>query len=404
MGSLGAGNDSPDGLLTSKMKIAVKRLIRDEKGQTLILTLILIVVGGLIMTPLLAYMSTGLIAGEVYERRAAELYAADAGVEDAIWKIQNPDESELPYACGDTPWSYDYETSDVNDKHMQIYIDYLSEGTHRITSVATSDDGTNTTIEAYLSVSYLDLSALLDNAIISYDTITIQPGNEVNGDVWLPDEEDLDNKGTINGTVKDEDDMSITWPTVEQLSTYYLKDVEGAPDPGPSIDIKDTQTIGPCDREGSLAVDNTGDPATLVLEGTVYVHGDLNFQQSGSLNYTINLNGQTIFAEGSITFPSEHVSISGSGCIIAVGDINFQPSITGDDFVLVMSITGEVEFHPSGDFTGCIAGNTHVQLQPGCTINWISPEGKGLDYPMGVGDDDELPPVTGLSILSWQIE
>jgi len=391
------------------MKIAVKRLIRDEKGQTLILILILLVVGGLIMTPLLAYMSTGLIAGEVYERRAAELYAADAGVEDAIWKIQN----SVPYL-----YPYEYpEPLIVNDKSVDvvIYREDLDptceeELRYQILSTATSDDGTNTTIEAYLSVSYLDLSALLDNAIISYDTIDIQPGNEINGDIWLPDEDDLElgPHVTINGTVKDEDDMTITWPEASDLSSYYSEGVEGAYDPGSFIDIKDLnpKTIGPWYREGSLVVDNTGDPATIVLEDTIYVAGDLAFQQSGSLNYTVNLNGQTIFAEGSIAFPSQHVSISGSGCIIAVGNVNFQPAITsgGDDFVLVMSITGQTYFHPSGDFTGCIAGDTHVQLQPGCTINWISPEGKGLDYPMGVGDNDELPPVTGVSIESWQIE
>jgi len=389
------------------MKIGVKKLVRDEKGQVLIMALILLLISGLIAAPLLSYMNTGLTAGGVYEKKTDELYAADAGVEDAIWKIQ---QGVTPICPADPDWSYNIIT-DVNGKSVHITIDYQDGGTYRITSIAVTDDGggtaaivSSTTIEAYLSVSYLDLSALLDNAIVSQNTITVQPGSEVNGDIWLPDEEDLDDKGNITGEVKDEDDMTITWPTVEQLSGYYLELVEGAPDPGSFIDIKDTKTIESCCREGDLAVDNTGDPDTLVLEGTVYVRGDLNFQQAGSNNYTINLNGQTIFAEGSINFPSNVVGISGSGCIIAVGDINFQPSITGDDFVLVMSITGEVFFHPSGDFTGCIAGNTHVQLQPGCTINWISPEGKGLDFPMGVGDNDELPPVTGLSIKSWQIE
>jgi hypothetical protein len=250
------------------------------------------------------------------------------------------------------------------------------------------------------------LSALLDNAIISDDTITIQPGSTVDGDVWLPAEEDLDNKGTINGTVKDSDDMIITWPTYEQLSSYYMADVEGAPDPGPSIDVKDTTTIGPCYREGSLYIDNTGGPTTLVLEGTVYVTGDLEFRQSGSShNYTVDLNKQTIFVEGEIGFPSNVVSISGSGCIIARYDIDFHPSIAseGDEFVLVLSLEGMVDFQPTGDFTGCVAGNVHVQLQPNSEINWITPEGKGLNVPWGVGDLDELPPVTGSRIESWEI-
>jgi hypothetical protein len=389
------------------VKTVIKTAISDEKGAgVLVLVLILLVVGGLILTPLLGLMSTGLVSGQVYEKKTDELYAADAGVEDAIWQIQN-----------DVPDSYPYEYPEplvVNDKSVNVTIFRQDldptcgeELRYQITSTATSEVGSNTKVDAHLSVSYLDLSAFLDNAIVSNSTITIQPGNVVNGDVWLPDRDDLTNKGSIDGTVKDSNNMTVTWPTYEQFSSWYLALAggEGATDPGPWIDVKYDQTIGPCYREGSLEVDNTGDEATLVLEGTAYIAGDLEFQQAGSKNYTINLNGHTIFVEGGITFASDHVGISGSGCIIAAGDIDFQPSIDseGDEFVLVMSILGEVEFHPSGTFTGCIVGNVNVQLQPGNTIDWISPEGKGLDFPLGVGDADELPPVTGTRIESWEI-
>jgi len=390
------------------MKTIMKGAIRDEKGAALTLVLVLLVVGGLILTPLLGLMGTGLLAGQVYEKKTDELYAADAGVEDAIWRIKS---NNLTFEAN----NYSYpEPLSVNDRNVDVVV-YRYDWdptcgenfTYQVLSTSTSDDGSGTTIDAHLSVSYLDLSALLENALVSQDTITIKPGTVVNGDVWLPinDEEHLDNKGNITGEVRDSDDMIITWPTAEQLSAYYMADVEGAPDPGPSIDVKYTQTIGPCYREGSLEVDNTGDPATLVLEGTVYVTGDLLFLQSGSMNYTVDLNGNTIFVEGEIGFPSQHVIVSGSGCIIAVGDIDFQPSVASgeDDFVLVLSIAGIVTFQPSGDFTGCIAGDAHVQLQPESTINWISPEGKGLDFPMGIGDVNELPPVTGLRIVSWEI-
>ena len=391
------------------MKTVMKGVIKDEKGAALALALVLLVVGGLVLAPLLGLMGTGLLAGQVYEEKMDLYYAADAGVEDAIWKIH-----------GDVPDSYPYvypEPLVVNDNSVDITIfrqdldpTCREQLSYQILSTSTSTDGSSKTIDAHLSVSYMDLSALLDNAIVSNDTITLKGDTVVNGDIWLPDEEDLyvDSHVTINGTVKDEDDVSIVWPTAEQFSSYYMEDVEGAYDPGSFIDIKDLnpKTIGPWFREGSLEVDNTGDPDTLVLEDTIYVIGNLGFTQPGaSHNYTINLNGQTIFVGGDFTLASTSISIFGSGCIIAVGDINFQPNIVGDgdDFVLVMSITGETFFHPSGDFTGCIVGDTHVQLQPGCTIDWISPEGKGLDVPLGVGDDDRLPPVTGMQILSWEI-
>lgn len=72
------------------MKIAVRRLIREEKGQALVLVLILLVVGGLIIAPLLEFMGTGLKVGkDVYENKMYETYAADAGVEDGLWQIKH---------------------------------------------------------------------------------------------------------------------------------------------------------------------------------------------------------------------------------------------------------------------------------------------------------------------------
>jgi hypothetical protein len=395
----------------------VKKAIRDEKGAALALALVLLVVGGLILAPLLGLMSTGLIAGQVYEKKAHEYYAADSGVEDAIWKITHNETLSYPYQ---------YQLT-AGGKAVGIAIDRYDWDptcgenlTYRIISVAATDASgrtaaTDTIIDAHLVVSYMDFSSLLDYAIISDDTIGLQPGNNITGDVYLPNEEDLDiqpesaePEEVITGEIRSEEDVTITWPTADQLSDYYYdEDVEDADDPGSSIDVGITNTIGPAYRSGDLDIDNTGgDGATLLLTGTVYVSGDVRFQQSGqSGTYTINLNGNTIFVEGGIDFPSNRVTVAGSGCIIAVGNVNFQPSIVSgeDDFVLVMSVTDTVSFQPSGDFTGCAAGNAHVQLQPGATIDWIDWEGKGLNFPTGIGYSNELPPVTGVSILSWDI-
>jgi hypothetical protein len=68
------------------------KLRRDEKGQALILVLILILLGGIIIGPLLAHISSGLKVGkEVYEERMYGQYAADSGVEDALYKIKFDD-------------------------------------------------------------------------------------------------------------------------------------------------------------------------------------------------------------------------------------------------------------------------------------------------------------------------
>jgi len=79
------------------MERILNKPIRDEKGQALIIVLILLVIGGLIIGPLLGFMSTGLIVGRAYEERMDELYAADAGIEDAVWKIMNSEPLVTPY-------------------------------------------------------------------------------------------------------------------------------------------------------------------------------------------------------------------------------------------------------------------------------------------------------------------
>jgi len=362
-------------------------------------------------------MSTGLLAGKVYEKKMDEYYAADAGVEDAIWKIQDNNLTFVNNHSYLEPLTVNYKNVTVEIYREDLDPTCGEELRYRILSIAATDDGggtaaidSSTTIDAYLSVSYLDLSALLDNAIISDDTIDIQPGTEINGDIWLPDEDDLEEPPhwSHNGTVKDEDDESIVWPTAEQLSGYYWDDVkhleeEAYPD-GYVMNIPegtsewDPYVIGPLLAEGDLTIKGDG---WIRLEGTIYVKGNLNFNPTPAIN--IDLNKHTIFAEGEILI-NPGVALYGSGCIIAIGYIDFQPSIAseGDEFILVFSITDVVWFHPNGDFTGCIAGDAHVEISPGGTISWISPEGKGLDVPWGAGDD-KMPPVTGIRVISWEI-
>jgi hypothetical protein len=222
----------------------------------------------------------------------------------------------------------------------------------------------------------------------------------VEGDVQYNGE--LDNKGNIIGEIIT--DEIEDWPTADdQLDTFYGVDVEGLePYSANTIDLKDLEdpkSIGPLYRDGDLNIKNTGSQTTAWLGGTVYVTGNLIFEQPGGPQaYTIDLNGQTIYVEGSITFPPQRCAISGSGCIIAVGDITFQPTISSgeDDFVFVMSLEGEVWFSPQGDFYGSVAGSTHVDLQPNCSLRWKEyPD--GLNFP---GEDDSK---LYWEIRTWQI-
>ncbi len=76
----------------------LKQIIADEKGQALPVVLALLIVGGLMVTPTLNYAATSLNSGRIIEKGVNGLYAADAGVEYALWYLKNaiPPPQQLP--------------------------------------------------------------------------------------------------------------------------------------------------------------------------------------------------------------------------------------------------------------------------------------------------------------------
>jgi len=361
--------------MTSRFDRKKVKLRKDEAGYALALVLILLILVGLIIGPLLLLMTTSLMSSYRHQGWMLEFYAADAGIEDALWKLIYAPPASYPYG----PYQLD-----VNDNEVNVTIEDMGSQTYKITSTAGS---ATTTIESYVA-----MAGLLDGAITSLTQVNIGSNCSITGNVLLPDEDDLGlgQNTTMDGEVI-EADVSAIWPDADEVSAYYLSQVNVNDDAYPSdtIDIADTTSISALYRDGDLHIDNTGDPETLVLNGTVYVTGNLSFDQPGAnKEYTIALNGQTIYADGSITFPPHFVTISGSGCIIARGDIDFWPDISSvpGDFVFVMSIDGEVDFSPQADFSGALAGNVNVNLQSGCDLTWGGSSGAGLlDFPFGEG-------------------
>ena len=402
------------------MKTVVKGAIRNEKGNVLILVLILLVVGGLILTPLLGLMSTGLLAGQVYEKKMDEYYAADAGVEDAIWKIMHPDSipSDSWKPCDDRPdWDvYEYpKTLSVGNKSVEVVVyrkdwDLRTCGeniTYQVLSTAVTDDSSGTaaidsssTVESYVDAEFVVMN-LLDNAITSQGDIDLGSNSVVNGKVQYGGE--LTGQGTVNGTKTPEE--YVNWPDSIEVSNYYLSQVQNATDPGSPIEINgEAKNLTQSYRNGDLKIQNTpNNPGTLILQGTVYVNGNLDFKQPGNQGaYIVDLNGQTIFVTGNITFPAHFVTVSGSGCIIAIGNVDFQPGLEGSpsDFVFVMSIKGDIWFKPQGDFYGSLAGDVKVDLQPNCAMTWTPWEGRGINLPDFAYQSDVVKTVT---IRTWEV-
>ena len=63
----------------------LRQIMRSEKGQALPAVLALLVLGGLTIAPTLSHASTSLNLGRIIQENVHGIYAADAGVEEALW-------------------------------------------------------------------------------------------------------------------------------------------------------------------------------------------------------------------------------------------------------------------------------------------------------------------------------
>jgi hypothetical protein len=109
------------------MKKLLKEILKTQKGQALPMVLILMGISGLILAPLLSYMSSGLKAGETYEQIAEEFYAADAGIEDGLWHIKYDLLEDLLTGYERYNYNYEYEYPpsyplNVNDIDVDVSI------------------------------------------------------------------------------------------------------------------------------------------------------------------------------------------------------------------------------------------------------------------------------------------
>ena len=380
---------------------------KNQEGFALVLSLILLLLCTMVITPLLGYMSTGFNTGQDAQKKADELYAADAGVKEAIWNIRN--DTNLPPAGGTTGQggvpALPLIESNVAGKTVSVTIfcraKGVAGGTYKVTSVAMSAGGSSkTTIEAWIDFE----PGFWDYAVVSTS----------NGSIYLADDSVIDGKvagdltgpsgipaGTVNGAVDDPWDPA-RWPFGGVDFRTYFNTPDLIPYASNKLDLVAPSTFGSIYRNGNLAINNIGTAdATAALNGTLYVAGANSSLLIGQSNQSFVLNMGTnssgyynsIYAEGGDNLTSSQfaidvgpkTTITGSGVIMAEGNINFQPNIVSGpgDFLFIMSLNGYVNFHPSGTFYGSVAGYTGVELAPSTNIVHTEPPLDLLNFPAG---------------------
>lgn len=296
-----------------------------------------------------------------------------------MWQIQHLPDS-LPEKLENTGDSYIYSEDEqpfVNEMSVAVTIQRTEMDVFKVLSTAGG-----TEVECFITAVFGDYSDVMDNAITSQGDYILKGPTTVD-----PPE------GEEHGPVKN---YTGDWPSPEELSEWYSRDVDkDNPCDQDFIDLEGSDTtIGPLYVNSDFSIYNSSNTeATLTLIGTLYITGDTLIGKTGK-DFTLNLNGNTIFVE-SDTAGSQYALeiggkciIDGSGCIIAVGDILFKPGLnsTSFDYVFVMSVIGKTYMQPNGDFYGTLAGSSEVEIQNG-DFHWTDPSGVegGLNVPGGGG-------------------
>ena len=397
---------------------------QSERGLALIYALLLLALGAVITVPLLSFMNTGLVAAQVYEKETQEIYAADAGIQDAVWKINNcrlvgtegikftfnykdtggvlhedfpgylpPSDPDILNVLYPIYYYIEGDSGAVNGYDVMVSIEYLEQNIFEVVSTQYDPDiyssavitpvfvennpSEFTSITAWISTIYGDYSGIGQNALTSLGPYTIQGGQGSTDPA----------EGEEHGPV---DYYGGAWPTAEVIKSFYGLDVEDLVSyNSSSLDVKDFSELGPFYRDGGLTINSSQKNAVMKLTGTVYITGYTEIGQTGQ-DFILDLNGQTIFIESDIAGNQYALRIGGkctiigSGCIIAIGSIEMKPNMQTDedDYILTLSVSGKTYMQPNGDYYGTLAGETSVYLQNG-SVTWNDPSliEVGLNFP-----------------------
>jgi len=399
-----------------KIRKFIKRLAGEQSGQLFIMVLIFLVFGSLVLGPLLSYIGSGVLAGRTFETKTEELYAADAGIEDAMWMIYNqdstivtegfftiidtPEEPKTVYGlppynveyveAGETKYKYqdwvEYTLVDtVNEKTISVTIVFLTSSVYQIISTATGPEG-STTVEVFTKDVTGDYSGITDQIITT-------PGEFDDSPNLTLDYDDDPLRAPAEG-------WTGYWPDtpekIDQFCEFFFWDVRNEdPYTSDEIDLSGVnESEGPLYREGDMNIYNSSNTdATLTLEGTLYITGQTSIGKSPK-NIILDLNGNTIFVESDLTGGGDsgtalwiggNCTLVGPGAIVAIGDIYFEPNIESGmtEPIFIMSASGTTTLQPGGNFYGAIAGEISVETQPGTSITYPDDgfDGTGINFP-----------------------
>jgi hypothetical protein len=180
------------------------RMMRKQAGQALPMALILMLLGGFLVVPLLDLTTTNLNATRVIDLHTREMYAADAGVEDALWYLQSEERVAIKNPTNTWPIPPYNLDENINSKDVQVTIDHawLLSSYRQMPATEPKPSPDPTYIyyanDHWTTIGALDIDANPRNKFIA-DISTDQTAQVDHIGVWLPQGYSYLGNVTING-------------------------------------------------------------------------------------------------------------------------------------------------------------------------------------------------------------
>ncbi|MBM4464596.1 MAG: hypothetical protein FJ014_03340 [Chloroflexi bacterium] len=306
----------------------LKKVILDESGRALALTLVILGIGVLLLPVFLSHASTNLSATRAIEEGLKEQYAADAGVEYALYMLAN--NADVPFTTN-TP---------ALANNISVSVTVESEGVYyKITSTAK-----DTVICSYVKYSPGGNLDLYKGALVSAGDITLAKDCTVDGDIRYGGSFSYGKGFTqlsghqIKGEVK--------FPSSgEFVQTYKNEAMAGGTYTGTmTIGMGSITTLGPLYITGNLSVLKN---SVITLTGTIYVGGYIDVDMDSDIrgSGSIIANGKILF--GKMTgfgTSSDAVIMSVNSYIDFRKDVNIK--------ALIYAPAGSIDFRKESDETG----------------------------------------------------
>jgi len=308
-------------------------MMNSEKGQALPLALIALAVGSLVIAPFLGHASSMLTGSRIYGQAITEQYSCDAGVELAIWHLQS--------GTSEVPEGGELELLEftINNKTVNVTIEGEGGQIYKITSTATSANGSSTTIESYVRLLHYAIASTETNSLI-----TIRQRVVINGDIYSAGELEIIDDATVNGEIIEGDPFDIGI----DLEEYKAGAQSGGTHNGNLIINTSPYALGPLYITGKLQIQKE---MNIILGGTVYVEGNIEIKDDVTITGTGNLICENQGDEGKSIEINEGVTISLENiplimCVYSTKEVKIGDgsNITG----VIYAPNGRVHFHAKG--------------------------------------------------------